>query len=768
MIIKSITLNNYRLYKGENTLSLSSSDETNIVLISGENGFGKTTFLHSLIWCLYGKLMIEVEVEIRKDINSNGYNSFLRSNMNNDVISEFERVINDEMRQSIKKKGYTPEIEHLRTLTTYSVTIEFSEVVIPSLPCTSIKISRFYDIIQDKESVEILIDGVRNELANEIGPDVFINDFILNKDIARFFFFDSEQIVALAETGSVNDRRKLCSAYNEVLGVRKYEDLKRNLENVRLRFRRKSSDTEGKEKLQKLLDRQEALNNNMDENKEKASCLETEIKRLREQDAEYQLQLMREGQSTTISEISRLEALITILKAKDEDYKKKLKVFMDYAPIAIVGKLFNETKAQLEKDYKKRELANNQQSRNLIVSEITSDMLLMLTRLPKELMDISQKVKRKKTVNYAIVSTYDSFVNKDFQYLLPILSENMILIADEAHNIGGKSVKECFRNLKVRRRIALSATPERIYDEEGSKDIASFFNDSHPYVYSFPMSKAINEGRLCKYYYYPKLAYLNDGEMRLYSRISKRLAQLWDSENGKFKNKQEAEMLLMNRKRIIHKCSDKLNVFREIISEIGKDDLRYTFVYAPQGKYEKMGIDDEVTLTEEDDMSFIQRLLNEAKMMYPNKRCNTFTGMDSKDKRSLLLKSFADGNLDILFAMKCLDEGVDIPRAERGIFTSSTGNPREFIQRRGRLLRNHPDKMFSYIYDIVVIPATINREDSFGQMERNMVKSELKRVAYFASLSMNCHANNGAFEILNDLAHHFGIVWSELLEKIEQ
>lgn len=118
--------------------------------------------------------------------------------------------------------------------------------------------------------------------------------------------------------------------------------------------------------------------------------------------------------------------------------------------------------------------------------------------------------------------------------------------------------------------------------------------------------------------------------MRLYSRISKRLAQLWDSENGKFKNKQEAEMLLMNRKRIIHKCSDKLNVFREIISEIGKDDLRYTFVYAPQGKYEKMGIDDEVTLTEEDDMSFIQRLLNEAKMMYPNKRCNTFTGMDSR------------------------------------------------------------------------------------------------------------------------------------------
>lgn len=385
-----------------------------------------------------------------------------------------------------------------------------------------------------------------------------------------------------------------------------------------------------------------------------------------------------------------------------------------------------------------------------------------------ELMDIYQKIKRKKAINYAIVSTYDSFVNKDFQCLMPIFSENMILIADEAHNIGGKSVKNCFRNMTIRRRIALSATPERIYDEEGSKDIASFFNDIHPYVYSFPMSKAIDEGRLCKYYYYPQLAYLSDDEMNLYRRISKKLAQLWDCEKKRFKNQQEADKLLINRKRIIHKCADKVNVFRKIISEIGEDNLKYTFVYAPQGKYEKLGIDDEVSLTQEDDIKFIQKLLNETKSIYPNKHCNTFTGIDKKNKRSLLLNSFAEGKLDVLFAMKCLDEGVDVPRAERGIFTSSTSNPREFIQRRGRLLRKHPDKNFSYIYDIVVIPATINREYSCGSMEHNLVKSELKRVAYFASLSMNCYANDGAFELLNDIAHHFGIIWSDLLEDIEQ
>lgn len=382
MIIRSITLNNYRLYKGKNTLFFSSDDEKNIILISGENGFGKTTFLHSLIWCLYAKLMTEVEVEVRKDINSNGYIAFLRSNMNNEVLIESDKVVGDENRQLIKKKGYTPDTEHLKEFTTYSVSIEFTEVVIPSLPCTSIKITRSFDVIQEKEKVEILIDGMQNELTNEIGPDVFINDFILNKDIARFFFFDSEQIVALAETGSVSDRRKLCSAYNEVLGVRKYEDLKKNLENIRLRFRRKSSDTEGREKLQKLLDRQETLNSQMDENKAETAKLETEIKGLREHDAEYQMQLMREGQSTTVSEIARLESLIAILRTKDEEYKKTLRVFLDYAPIAITGSLLNETKEQLEADYKKRKIANHQHSRNLIVSEISSEVLQLLEKLP--------------------------------------------------------------------------------------------------------------------------------------------------------------------------------------------------------------------------------------------------------------------------------------------------------------------------------------------------------------------------------------------------
>ena len=92
MIIKSITLNNYRLYGGDNTIVFNNKEDKNICLISGENGFGKTTFLHSLIWCLYGRLITEVEAEVRKDIANNGYNAFLKGNLNNNARARFEAM----------------------------------------------------------------------------------------------------------------------------------------------------------------------------------------------------------------------------------------------------------------------------------------------------------------------------------------------------------------------------------------------------------------------------------------------------------------------------------------------------------------------------------------------------------------------------------------------------------------------------------------------------------------------------------------------------
>lgn len=385
MIIRSITLNNYRLYEGDNTIVFNNHTDKNICLISGENGFGKTTFLHSLIWCLYGRLITEVETGVRKDISNNGYNSFLKDNLNNKARACFENISENDKEQ-IKRCGYTPENEHLKNKTTYFVAIDFTDVVIPSLPCTSLKVIRSYDIVTEKESVDILIDGVKNELTAEIGPEVFINDFILNKDIARFFFFDSEQIVSLAETNTSVERKRLCSAYNEVLGVRKYEDLKHNLENVRLRFRKKSSDVESRERLLALLEKKRDIENEIENVKQRTSNYEKELASLRVEDEYLQLQLMREGNNATTHEIQRIESIILSAKQKDEEYKRQLKTFIEYAPFAISGKLFKITRDQLELDFRLNEDKNLQISKNLVVSDITSDLLLMISKmsLPQE------------------------------------------------------------------------------------------------------------------------------------------------------------------------------------------------------------------------------------------------------------------------------------------------------------------------------------------------------------------------------------------------
>lgn len=380
MIIRSITLNNYRLYEGDNTIFFNNHIDKNICLISGENGFGKTTFLHSLIWCLYGKLITEVEAGVRKDISNNGYNTFLKDNLNNNARTCFENISEDDKEQ-IKRYGYTPENEHLKNKTTYFVAIDFADVVIPSLPCTSLKVIRSYDIVTEKESVDILIDGVKNELTAEIGSEVFINDFILNKDIARFFFFDSEQIVSLAETNTSVERKRLCSAYNEVLGVRKYEDLKRNLENVRLRFRKKSSDAESRERLLALLEQKRNIENEIENVKQRTSDYEKELASLRVEDEYLQLQLMREGNNATTHEIQRIESIILSAKQKDEEYKRQLKTFIDYAPFAISGKLFKITRDQLEHDFKLNDEKNQQLSKNLVVTDITSDLLLMISKI---------------------------------------------------------------------------------------------------------------------------------------------------------------------------------------------------------------------------------------------------------------------------------------------------------------------------------------------------------------------------------------------------
>ncbi len=398
MKIKSIELNNYRLYKGRNKVIFPNGNNKNLYLISGENGFGKTTFLHSLLWCLYGRLMVEIDETFRNEMSNGGYSSRVISNLNQTCRQKLNTEVTQEIRAQIKKHGYSVDTEFTKQWSQYAVTLEFIDVLIPSIPCQLLKITRSYDILLDEEKVEIWIDGLPNELTAEIGHEIFINDFILNKDIAHFFFFDSEKIVSLAETNTIEEKRKLCSAYNEVLGVKKYEVLKRNLENMRLRFRRKSDDLDNRNKLNSLLSKQKELNESLAEREEQATSLDKQLILSKKEDENLQMQLLREGNGTTLEELNRQEDLLATTRKKDTNYKLQLKQFLEYAPFAISGKLFQKTKMQLEQDFNIQQSQSGIRNQNFILGSINIEMqeafnkIEISTKDKKQLVDSFQNI----------------------------------------------------------------------------------------------------------------------------------------------------------------------------------------------------------------------------------------------------------------------------------------------------------------------------------------------------------------------------------------
>lgn len=376
MRIQDITLTNYRLYKGQNKITFQpDSDGKNIYLISGENGFGKTTFLHSLLWCLYGRLMADIDDTLRKEIaNYGGYNTFLLRNLNNTARQYVEQVGQDTLAR-IKRNGYTNEDEDIRSNSVYSVAINFTDISIPSIPCRSLTVIRSYDFIKGAEAIEVLIDKKQNELAQSIGDDVFINDFILNKDIARFFFFDSERIVALADTNTAEDCRRLASAYNEVLGVKKYEDLKHNLEGLRLKFRKRSSDIVSRNKLNALLEKNTQLQ--AENTCVSASIQENEIElqTLRQRDSEIQEKLLREGQGMTMDEFHKQKRVLEAARAKEQEIKNQLKTFVEYAPFAIAGGLLKDTIDEITKDYNIAKSVQNIANQNNLLQAIYDQLI---------------------------------------------------------------------------------------------------------------------------------------------------------------------------------------------------------------------------------------------------------------------------------------------------------------------------------------------------------------------------------------------------------
>lgn len=347
-------------------------------------------------------------------------------------------------------------------------------------------------------------------------------------------------------------------------------------------------------------------------------------------------------------------------------------------------------------------------------------------------------------VSYVLISTYASFVkDRTFDALNSFSPSQLLLIADEAHNLGATSLRKKMNKVVYGRRIGLSATPDRQYDEVGNDAINEFFNIKEGYTFEYSMKEAIENGVLCKYLYYPHLIELTDTEMDEYIAISQKIVKYFNFNKGVFDKSDEILTgLLIKRKRIIHKAINKQNVFRDIlqkrIDETGT--LKYTLVYVPEGNkpdtYEadKYILSDVADNGDDETQHLIDMYTSIVRDISPKTTVRKFTS-DSAERDEILL-DFAKGNVEVLTSMKCLDEGVDVPRSELAIFCASTGNPRQFIQRRGRVLRTHPDKKLAVLHDLVVAPK-VAASDSTYQMERSMLKSELLRVNNFATLSLN-------------------------------
>ena len=357
-------------------------------------------------------------------------------------------------------------------------------------------------------------------------------------------------------------------------------------------------------------------------------------------------------------------------------------------------------------------------------------------------------------ISFIIISTYASFVKKEMQNVVKLLPNDTIFIADEGHNLATPEVAQCVTELHLGKRIGLSATPKRIYDPEGTSAMEDFFSDKEPYTYSFSLERAIREDVLCQYFYYPHIIHLTEEELSEYRSLSLQLAKLYQIKPRDQDIQKRIESKLLERKRIIHKAENKLPKSLEIIADIFQEDSnkRYILVYVPEGKtFEINENEDESNL---DNIRIINQYTREIAKLNENILVNQF--ISGKKDRDDILSQFANGDINVIASMKCLDEGIDIPRAEIAVFCSSTGNPRQFIQRRGRILRKHPEKRYAYVHDLVVIPYFEEDSNSNGtyELEKNLARKELERVMYFASLSKNPYHTE---EVFDDVCNHYGL-----------
>ena len=318
-----------------------------------------------------------------------------------------------------------------------------------------------------------------------------------------------------------------------------------------------------------------------------------------------------------------------------------------------------------------------------------------------------------------IITTNATFNSESFQESISKIQKDYVLCIDEMHHA---ATDKYLLNLpeKCIFRLGLSATLESNYNIERTNELVSYFGGI---VYEFSMKRAIEEGFLTPYYYYPIFIELSEYEKEEYFMLSKKIGRLI---NVCDKDDECLTSLLMKRSRILGSAENKLKELIKLKTKV--KNTNYNIFYCGD------------TIDENDD-KFIYKVnrivANELEL-----KTHTFTSEEDKNERKNILERFKQGDLQAITAIRCLDEGIDIPELRRAFILSSSTNPKEFIQRRGRILRKSKSKEYAEIYDFIVVASLDKRYINELTNEELMVEKkiflrELDRFVEFASLSIN-------------------------------
>jgi len=319
------------------------------------------------------------------------------------------------------------------------------------------------------------------------------------------------------------------------------------------------------------------------------------------------------------------------------------------------------------------------------------------------------------------ITTNMTFYSNDFQDEIQRITGDYIFCIDEMHHFATKQGAALLPD-KARFRLGLSATLMTKWENESMEKLKEYFKNG--IVYQFSLERAIKEGLLTPYYYYPIFVELTPYEKDEYYVLSKKIGRAMAVSDNLLDN-DVLQNLLLKRARLITAAENKFETLRSMKNIIV--GTQYNLFYCGD-KIE----------AEERYVEKINKLLSFEFRI----KSHTFTATESKKDREYVLDAFAKGDIDAITAIRCLDEGVDIPQLRRAFVISSGTNPKEFIQRRGRILRKHEGKNAAEIYDFFVVPTLDQYEiknmssDELGA-ERRILNREFERFQEFADLALN-------------------------------